>query len=741
MVRVQFGTAVAVATGGAVFGVVGTLLSVKDLSTPSFQSPKPFPVDHIPTRQEALTQFQQHSTPDKPYDILVIGGGATGSGVALDAATRGFNVALIEGEDFGAGTSSKSTKLLHGGVRYLEKAVLRLDKAQYKMVCEGLSERSVVLHQAPHLCTPLPTILPCYGPFDQTWYWLGMKAYDLVAAINQGTLEFSRLVTTKETLELLPNLSTSRNSDKIPLKGSLMYYEGQMNDSRLNVAVAQTAARFGAAVANHCQLKKLETSQLFEDKPSGESKKPPIKAVVYDTISQKEITVYANCIINATGPFVDSVLQSTYLKSGKQMVQHSTGAHVVLPAKYAGKTGMIIPKTKDGRVIFILPWEGKTIAGTTDVPIKPNPTIDPVPTVSEIDFILDSIEDYLKVKIPEKEVLSVWTGLRPLALPSGPLRVDSTVSNVRDNFMVRIAKLDPRIWRPDDKSDSKPLDDAPQSVTPTAEVVREHAIHIEPAANIITVVGGKWTTYRKMAADVVNLAVAQLKYTDMLPPAVGGPSSSTGKGTTSDQKIAVDPNILLQADNTVTRNLVLVGGEGLHTEKAKTELKAKLQSTSQISDDEVLGHLCKHYGTEASTLVKEYLVAQEGGASKPASKTSVEANRKRLHPEYPILEGEVRYCAKYEQAVLPQDFVSRRARLSFLDVNAAQQVLPRVTEILAEENGWNKAQKEQALADARKHLSTFYVPGTAPTWTTTATAAGAVAATEVKKGKPWWKFW
>jgi glycerol-3-phosphate dehydrogenase len=401
---------------------------------------------------------------------------------------------------------------------------------------------------------------------------------------------------------------------------------------------------------------------------------------------------------------------------------------------------MIIPKTKDGRVVFILPWEGKTIAGTTDVPIKPNPTIDPVPTVSEIDFILDSIEDYLKVKIPEKEVLSVWTGLRPLALPSGPLRVDSAVATGRDNLMATIAKLDPRIWRPDDKSDSRPQDDAPQSVTRTSEVVREHAIHIEPAANIITVVGGKWTTYRKMASDVVNLAVAQLKYTDLLPPALGGSATGKGNSTSSDQKIVVDPKIALQADNAVTRNLVLVGGEGLHTEKAKTELKATVQATAQISDEDVLSHLVKHYGTQTSTLVKEYLVTSD--SAKPSTKIPVEANRKRLHPEYPILEGEVRYCAKYEQAVLPQDFVSRRARLSFLDVDAAQQVLPRVTDILAEENGWSKAQKEHALADARKHLSSFYVPGTAPTWSTAAAgAAVAAAAPEAKKGKPWWKFW
>src|ERR1700722_11177519 len=312
------------------------------------------------TNEDELKAGQQAS---EPYDLLVIGGGATGSGIALDAATRGLKVALVERDDFAAGTSSKSTKLVHGGVRYLEKAVWELDYNQYSLVKEALRERKYFLDTAPHLSMWLPIMLPLQHWWQAPYFWAGTKFYDFLAG-SEG-IESSYFLTRSKALDAFPMLR------KDNLVGALVYYDGAHNDSRMNVSLAVTAALYGTTVVNHMEVTALEKDA--DGKLCG--------ARVKDLVSEKngrpadEFNIRARGIINATGPFTDSIRKMDE-PSVKEIVAPSSGVHVVLPGYYSPqKMGLIDPKTSDGRVIFFLPWQGNTIAGTTDAPttVTPNP--------------------------------------------------------------------------------------------------------------------------------------------------------------------------------------------------------------------------------------------------------------------------------------------------------------------------------------------------------------------------------
>ncbi|XP_054785307.1 glycerol-3-phosphate dehydrogenase SDP6, mitochondrial isoform X2 [Prosopis cineraria] len=405
-----------------------------------------------------------------PLDILVIGGGATGSGVALDAVTRGLRVGLVEREDFSSGTSSRSTKLIHGGVRYLEKAVFNLDYGQLKLVFHALEERKQVIDNAPHLCNALPCMTPCFDWFEVVYYWLGLKMYDLVAGAR--LLHLSRYYSAKESSELFPTLA--REGKGRSLRGTVVYYDGQMNDSRLNVGLACTAALAGAAVLNHAEV----ISFLKDD--VGER---IIGARIRDSLSGKEFDTYAKVIVNAAGPFCDSVRKLAD-KDARAMICPSSGVHIVLPDYYSPEgMGLIVPKTKDGRVVFMLPWLGRTVAGTTDS--NTTITLLPEPHEDEIQFILDAISDYLNIKVRRTDVLSAWSGIRPLAM-------DPSAKN-------------------------------------TESISRDHVV-CEDYPGLVTITGGKWTTYRSMAEDAVDTAI------------------KSGK--------------LNAASRCLTSNLRLVGGEG-----------------------------------------------------------------------------------------------------------------------------------------------------------------------------------
>ncbi|KAG6602300.1 Glycerol-3-phosphate dehydrogenase SDP6, mitochondrial, partial [Cucurbita argyrosperma subsp. sororia] len=318
-----------------------------------------------------------------PLDILVIGGGATGCGVALDAVTRGLRVGLVEREDFGSGTSSRSTKLIHGGVRYVENAVFNLDYKELKLVFHALKERKQFIENAPHLCHVLPCMTPCFDWFEVVYYWIGLKMHDFVS--GPCLLHLSRYYSAQQSVELFPTLAT--NGQGRSLKGTVVYYDGQMNDSRVNVGLACTAALAGAAVLNYAEV----VGFLKE-----EGSDRIIGARIRDNLSGKEFDTYAKVIVNAAGPFCDSVRKMVD-KEAVAVICPSCGVHVVLPDYYSPEgMGLIVPMTKDGRVVFMLPWLGRTVAGTTDS--NADITMLPEPHEDEIQFILDAISGYLNVK-------------------------------------------------------------------------------------------------------------------------------------------------------------------------------------------------------------------------------------------------------------------------------------------------------------------------------------------------------
>jgi glycerol-3-phosphate dehydrogenase len=399
------------------------------------------------TNEDELKASQQAG---EPYDLLVIGGGATGSGIALDAATRGLKVALVERDDFAAGTSSKSTKLVHGGVRYLEKAVWELDYKQYSLVKEALRERKYFLDTAPHLSMWLPIMLPLQHWWQAPYFWAGTKFYDFLAG-SEG-IESSYFLTRSKALDAFPMLR------KDNLFGALVYYDGAHNDSRMNVSLAMTAALYGATVVNH-----MEVTGLTKD-ASGKLNGAKVKDLVRTKNGQpsEEFTIRAKGIINATGPFSDSIRKLDD-PAVQDIVAPSAGVHVVLPGYYSpAGMGLIDPSTSDGRVVFFLPWQGNTIAGTTDAPTEINPQ--PIAGEDEISWILNEIKGYLApdINVRRGDVLAAWSGIRPLV-------------------------KDPKAKN-------------------TESLVRNHLITTSDSG-LLTCAGGKWTTYRQMAEDAVDEAI------------------------------------------------------------------------------------------------------------------------------------------------------------------------------------------------------------------------------------------
>ncbi|KAL6073037.1 hypothetical protein STEG23_000455, partial [Scotinomys teguina] len=339
------------------------------------------PVNREPPSREAQLMTLQNTS---EFDILVIGGGATGSGCALDAVTRGLKTALVERDDFSSGTSSRSTKLIHGGVRYLQKAIMNLDVEQYRMVKEALHERANLLEIAPHLSAPLPIMLPIYKWWQLPYYWVGIKLYDLVAGSN--CLKSSYVLSKSRALEHFPMLQKDK------LVGAIVYYDGQHNDARMNLAIALTAARYGAATANY-----MEVVSLLKKTDPETGKERVSGARCKDVLTGQEFDVRAKCVINATGPFTDSVRKMDDTNA-PVICQASAGVHIVMPGYYSPESmGLLDPATSDGRVIFFLPWEKMTIAGTTDSPTEI--THHPIPSEEDINFILNEVRNYLSCDV------------------------------------------------------------------------------------------------------------------------------------------------------------------------------------------------------------------------------------------------------------------------------------------------------------------------------------------------------
>ena len=385
-------------------------------------------------REQMLARIQSRTT---PWDMVVIGGGATGVGIAVDAATRGYDVLLFEREDFGKATSSRSTKLVHGGVRYLEQGNISL-------VMEALKERGLLRQNAPHLVHDLAFIVPSYSWWEAPFYGIGLKVYDMLA----GKYGFgrSRVLSRDETLERLPSIRTDG------LKSGIVYYDGQFDDTRLLIHLAQTAADHGATLINHAGV--VEITKDEDGFING--------VVARDSETGALLRAPAPVVINATGIFTDEV-RALSDPTASPMIEPSQGIHLVFERSFlAADSAIMVPHTSDGRVLFAIPWHGHTVVGTTDTPIAKS-SYDPLPMEEEIEFVLETAERYLSRPPRREDILSVYVGIRPLVKAAG--------------------------------SDSGK----------TAAISRDHTIHVDNSG-LLTIAGGKWTTYRHMAEDCVDHA-------------------------------------------------------------------------------------------------------------------------------------------------------------------------------------------------------------------------------------------
>jgi len=506
----------------------------------------------------------------RSFDLVVIGGGATGLGVALDAAARGLTVALCEAEDFAKGTSSRATKLVHGGVRYLAQGNVRL-------VREALRERAILLANAPHLVSRLPFVLPAYGlrgRWERWMYRAGLGLYDLLA--GSASLGPTRLVTRRALATTAVGLRTES------LVGGVRYFDAQFDDARLAVALARTAIARGATVLNYCRVVSLV----------GPPGKPLEGVEVQDRETGRRATVRARCVVNATGVWVDAVRRLAE-PAAPDLVAPSQGVHVVVDrAFFRGHEALLVPRTADGRVLFAVPWEDGLILGTTDTP-RPDLPLEPRPRAEEIDFILAEAGRYLARPPTRADIRSAWAGLRPLVKP-------------------------------------------PRGVGETKRISREHTIEVS-SRGLVTVTGGKWTTYRAMAEDVLAACMTH----GLLPRRPAG----------------------------VTRSLRLVGAPAAGG--AVEMVPAPIAGPPGL-------HL---YGSEAP------LVAALPGADH------------ELLPG--LTEAMVRFAARFEYARTVEDVLARRSRWLFRDAALAAAAGEPVAAILAAELGDAFKAAESAAAFRR----------------------------------------
>ncbi len=513
------------------------------------------------------------------FDIIIIGGGATGSGIALDAASRGYKTLLLEKNDFSEGTSSRSTKLVHGGVRYLEAAVKKLDMDQFNLVKEGLKERARLLKNAPHLCSKLTLVTPLYKWWEVPYMFAGLTLYDLIS--GKRALGRSSIVCKDKMIERFPNIK------KEGLVAGVKYYDGSFNDSRLNISLLQTAKKFDAICKNYNEV---ESFNYKEGKISG--------LQVKDKISGETITYNSSTIINATGVFSDKI-RALDNKEATKMLDLSSGIHIVLDKKYLPlDEGLMIPKTQDGRVLFILPWMGKCLVGTTDEKTILNER--PEVAKKDIDYLLKHLEIYFDLKIDEREILSSWCGIRPLVA-------------------------------------------APKSAS-TKSIVRDHVI-TSSDSGLVSIIGGKWTTYRKMAEEVVDYVI---------------------------------PKFNLVKNECVTKKLKLVGSENLNKE----------QSINFVSK-EIATYLISMYGDKAQDVVNSIDIIE------------------KLHEDYPITNAEVIYCIKEEFVQKPLDFLVRRSSLALIDKNSSKEILEKVLYIMKDQLSWSEEELEKEKSEALSILNTY----------------------------------
>ncbi|MBI3718785.1 MAG: glycerol-3-phosphate dehydrogenase/oxidase [Sphingobacteriales bacterium] len=500
-------------------------------------------------RDEMLQQLNE----PVEWDVVIIGGGATGLGAAVDAASRGYKTLLLEQHDFAKGTSSRSTKLVHGGVRYLAQGNIKLVK-------EALKERGILLRNAPHVTSNVSFVMPSYHWWEKYYYGIGLKIYDLLAGkLGLGKTEF---LSKKSVIKVLPTINAKG------ISGGVMYKDGQFDDARLAINLAQTAAEQGATVINYCKVVGLRKG---------------IKKInglfAQDVLSGKEYELKCKVVINATGVFADDIMQMDD-KDRKELVSPSQGVHLVIDKKFfPGEKSLMIPRTDDGRVLFAVPWHDKVVVGTTDTPVEEN-SLEPVAYEDEIEFIMSHINRYLNVEVKRSDVDTVFVGLRPLVHIKGQKN--------------------------------------------TALLNRDHTI-IVSLSGLVTITGGKWTTYRKMAKDVVTNAafVAKLPKKECV---------------TDELKIHGFPGINAGA----RQNAGASHGEHLH-----------------------------YYGSDAEHIKQLW-------KENPSLKELIADG-------LPYTKAEIIWAVRNEMAMTAEDVLARRTRLLFLDAKSAYAIAPLVAKLMAEE--------------------------------------------------------
>ncbi|MGA7553462.1 MAG: FAD-dependent oxidoreductase [Candidatus Acidiferrales bacterium] len=543
------------------------------------------------SRAQALQSIAGQS-----FDVCVIGGGATGSGCALDSQLRGYKTVQLEAADFASGTSGASTKMAHGGVRYLEEAIRRLDPQEYRVLQRALHERIHMLRNAPFLTRTREFVTPCFSWLDVSYFEIGLKLYDWVA--GRDGLAPSRFIPRAETLRLMPALASDR------LVGSVAYTDGQFDDARFNITLAKTFAAAGGEALNYARV------VAFENAKEGKI----AAAEVEDRISGSRFSVRARAFINATGPCAD-VLRRMANPAAPPRMRLSKGIHVLLPLEVlSSEDALLVPKTEDGRVLFAIPWQGRLLVGTTDDETSLD---DPLEVKrEEVAYVLRQLNKYLTRPATPDQIVSAIAGLRPLvsARKSGD----------------------------------------------TKHLARDHEVERDGASGLISIMGGKWTTYRAMAQDTLDEVQKHLG---------GGGECST-----------------LQHPLLGSHNYAPEYWRSLMERFAVGELTAR--------------HLAEKYGACAAGVLE-------------LTKHEPDLGRPLLEGLAPI-RAEVIFGTREELAATIEDVLARRTGLQLYGWQDAMRAAPAVAELLARELGWPDDAKREAvneyLAKIRKWMETSGIP-------------------------------
>ncbi|MDZ7820157.1 MAG: FAD-dependent oxidoreductase [Aliarcobacter sp.] len=523
--------------------------------------------------------------PHEKYDIVIIGGGAVGSGIVLDATLRGYKVILLEKDDFASGASSKSSKLVHGGVRYLEKAIKNFDKAQYDLVKEGLQERAIFLKNASNISSKIKINIPVFSYINLFYTWIGLFIYRLIA--RKKSLGNNSFLNKVVSSLFFPNIKNER------LKGCISFFDGSFLDIRMIISLLQTASTKGADFKNYCEVKGF----LYDENQK------IIGVKYFDKFENKDYEIFSKCVINSSGANIDNI-RSLDDKNSDEILALSSGIHIVVKKEFLGSTeALLISNTSDGRIIFILPYLNHCLIGTTDnsCVYEENPKVKD----EEIEYLLNEVNIYFQKTLKKEDILSSWSGIRPLI-----------------------------------KTNNK---------NSTQEIVREHLI-TNSKNGLISIAGGKWTTYRKMAEDLMDFLI--------------------------------DKKYLNKKEPCITKNFKLVGNE------EKNKDLEKLISFYPISKN-TKESLITLYGTNATKILS---LANELG------------NFELINENLPYLKAEIIYCIENEFVKKPIDFLARRVGVCFVHKEASLSCVDVVCQEMTKLYNWDEKETKFQINETKEYI-------------------------------------